>query len=295
MTIATGSLEGVKILNGRQAEATLAAPIAEAGQNLNLQGFRILITDDVEANREFFAHVLRRAHAECLFACDGQEAVETMRRESCDLILMDIQMPVMDGYAATAALRAAGVCVPIVAITANGTDDDKQRCRDIGFTGYLTKPISIASLLRGVGEQLGVTVEQKPLPARREPAATAIQATSSPTARAERTCTTRPPATLPVDPVFRDFATRFVRKVTDALPEIMSAIDDSNSTTLSGLAHWIKGTGGTVGLPGLTEFGKELHTMAHTEDYAGARSIVVELQSMLTALQLESQCELAVR
>ncbi|MBC7967886.1 MAG: response regulator [Fuerstia sp.] len=295
VTIATGPLEGVKILNGRQAEATLAAPIAEAGHNLNLQGFRILITDDVEANREFFAHVLRRAHAECLFACDGQEAVETMRRESCDLILMDVQMPVMDGYAATTALRAAGVRIPIVAMTANGTEDDKQRCRDIGFTGYLTKPISIASLLRGVGEQLGVTEDQKPLPARREPAATAIQETSSPAARVERTCSTRPIVTLPVDPVFRDFATRFVRKVKDALPEIMSAIDDANSTTLSGLAHWIKGTGGTVGLPGLTEIGKELHTMAHTEDYAGARSIALELQSILATLERESQCEVAVR
>ena len=82
VTVATGPLDGVKILNGRQAEATLAAPISEAGLTLNLTGLRILITDDVEANREFFAHVLRRAHAECLFACNGQEAVNTMQRES---------------------------------------------------------------------------------------------------------------------------------------------------------------------------------------------------------------------
>ena len=292
VTIATGPLDGVKILNGRQAEETLHAPTVEAAQNLhlNLKGFRILITDDVEANREFFAHVLRRAQAECLFACNGQEAVETMRRESCDLILMDIQMPVMDGYAATSALRAAGVRIPVVAITANGTEDDKQQCRELGFTGYLTKPISIASLLRGVGEQLGMALEQTLLPVRREPAATVIEVESSSTKSVERIGTTRRALTLRRDPVFRDFATRFVRKVHDALSEIMSAIDHSNASTLSGLAHWIKGTGGTVGLPGLTDIGRELHALANAEDFAGARIIALELQAIVERLQHESQC-----
>ena len=294
LTTATGPLDGVRILNGCEAEATLVGPIAEARLNLDLTGFRVLITDDVEANREFFAHVLRRAHAECRFACNGQEAVESLRRESFDLILMDLQMPEMDGYAATTTLRAAGVRIPIIAITANGTEDDKQRCREIGFTGYLTKPISIASLLRGVGEQLGVVMEQPVLPLQQEPSATAIRATSSARAGHERTSTARPGLILPVDPVFRDFASRFVRKINDAIPEIMSAIDNSNGTTLSGLAHWIKGTGGTVGLPGLTEIGRELHRMAHAEDYAGAHIIVLELQAIVAKLQHESQCQLAI-
>ena len=295
VTIATGPLEDVKILNGRQAEATLLAPVAEAGQNLNLKGYRILITDDVEANREFFAHVLRRAQAECLFACNGLEAVETMRRETCDLILMDIQMPVMDGYAATEMLRSAGVRVPIVAITANGTEDDQQRCREIGFSGYLTKPISIASLLRGVGEQLGVPVELTRLPIRTAQSATANQVKSLAAAQREKAQGTRLLMALPVDQVFRDFATRFVRKVHDAIPEMMSAIEDSNGTTLSGLAHWIKGTGGTVGLPGLTDIGQELHALAKAEDYAGAHIVALELRAVVERLQRESQSQLAVQ
>jgi len=295
MTISTGPLNGVKILNGRQAEATLLAPIDETAQNLNLKGFRILITDDIEANREFFAHVLRRAHAECLFASNGQEAIDLLTRESCDLILMDIQMPVMDGYTATKMLRADGVRIPIIAITANGTEDDKQQCRDIGFTGYLTKPISIASLLRGVGEQLGVALEQTLLPVRREPSVSALQVKLSPTEKVERNVASRMAVILPVDPVFRDFATRFVRKVSDALPEIMSAIDDSNGTTLSGLGHWIKGTGGTVGLPGLTDIGRELHAMAKADDFAGARGVALELQAIVETLQRESQCEQVIQ
>lgn len=147
VTIATGPLNAVRILNSREAEASLVTPTAEATLNFNLGGYRILITDDVEANREFFAHVLRRAQAECVLACNGQEAVNALHREDFDLVLMDIQMPVMDGYRATHEIRQNGFQIPIVAITANGTEADKTQCRDAGFSGYLTKPISIASLL----------------------------------------------------------------------------------------------------------------------------------------------------
>ena len=87
---------------------------------------------------------------------------------------------------------------------------------------------------------------------------------------------------------------RFVRKVHDALPEIMTAIDDTNGTTLSGLAHWIKGTGGTVGLPGLTDIGSELHAMAKAEDYSSARILVLELQAIVSRLQRDAQCEPAI-
>lgn len=299
VTIATGPLNEVRILNGQEAEATLVAPLAEATLNLNLSGYRILITDDVEANREFFAHVLRRADAECILACDGQEAVNAVQREEFDLILMDIQMPVMDGYQAAHAIRRNGVQIPIVAITANGTDDDKADCRNAGFTGYLTKPISISSLLRGVGEQLGVSLEQS------APKHAVVSAAEQKTAllmtnvassmQLEQTAIQRPGLVLPADPVFRNFATRFVQKVSDSLPEIESSIHKADAEKLSNLAHWIKGTGGTVGLNGLTEIGRELHAFAKSRNFAGAYALIPELHSVLKTLRHESQCELSAR
>jgi len=296
VTITTGSLTDVRILNGREAEATLVTPIRETQQNLNLKGFRILIADDVEANREFFAHVLRRCQAECVFAENGQEAVDLMRRESCDLILMDIQMPVMDGYTATQTLRSSGIKIPVIAITANGTDEDKQRCQEAGFTTYVTKPISIAMLLRAVDEQLKVSQEQAPSPIQSKSSMPVIRvesiAVAATPASSESTFAARGEVTLPVDPIFRDFAVRFVRKVSDSLPQIVSSIESSDGTTLSGLAHWMKGTGGTVGLPVLTEIGRELHAMAKADDYSGAHRVVLELRAILTKLQHDSQCEL---
>ncbi len=297
VTIATGPLNAVSILNVKEAEATLVAPMPEATLNIDLSGFRILITDDVEANREFFAHVLQRAHAECVLVCNGQEAVNAMQREEFDLILMDIQMPVMDGYQATQAIRSNGFQIPIVAITANGTDDDKTDCKDAGFTGYLTKPISIASLLRGVGEQLGVSFGHAS-PKHVTVSATEQNANPPQTGIALSKENIQSPnqrsgLSFPSDPVFRKFAIRFVQKVSDSIPEIESAVEHEDAEKLSNLAHWIKGTGGTVGLNGLTEIGRELHSFAKFNDFAGAVSLVLELRDVLSSLRRQAECELS--
>jgi CheY-like chemotaxis protein len=299
VTIATGPLDDVRILNSREAEASLVAPTAEATLNLNLAGYRILIADDVEANREFFAHVLRRAHADCVLACNGQEAVNALHGEDFDLVLMDIQMPVMDGYRATHEIRRNGFQIPIVAITANGTDADKTQCRDAGFTGYLTKPISIASLLRGVGEQLGVSPDHTQLkhvasPIPEQNVHQTVDNDALPKDR-QQSSMQRSGLSLPTDPIFRDFATRFVQKVLDSLPEIESAVENADVEKLCNLAHWIKGTGGTVGLNGLTEIGRELHSFAHAGDFAGAYVVILELRTALAALRHESQKYLSSR
>ena len=259
VTIATGPLDGVKLLSAQEAEATLTAPNSDAQLNLSLAGFRILIVDDVEANREFFSFVLERSEAECLFATNGQEAVDALQNEEVHLVLMDMQMPVMDGYTATQVLRAEGVDIPIVAITANGTDADRQRCHEAGCSGYLTKPISMAGLLRGVAEYLGVSPDQT-LPDQTldaDPVQTQRPATV-PSARQpaiHSSSNTRSEFSLPADPVFREFATRFVVKVQSAIPALNLAIEHSDGATLAKQGHWLKGTGGMVGLPVLTEVG----------------------------------------
>ena len=204
-------------------------------------------------------------------------------------------MPVMNGHEATHAIRARGIQTPIIAITANGTDSDKQACQDAGFTGYLTKPISIAALLRGVGNQLGVALERTPSPCASELASTAnrpgVIATQQMPVNNQRSLTARTGLTLPTDPVFRDFATRFVQKVSDSLPDLDAAIELKDKTKLSDLGHWIKGTGGTVGLQGLTDIGVELQAAAKSSDFVAAQNLVTELKSIVTMLQLESQLD----
>jgi HPt (histidine-containing phosphotransfer) domain-containing protein len=83
--------------------------------------------------------------------------------------------------------------------------------------------------------------------------------------------------------------------VLDSLPEIESAVDKADAEKLSDLAHWIKGTGGTVGLNGLTEIGRELHALAKSKDFFGAYILILELQAILVTLRHDSQHKLSTR
>jgi two-component system cell cycle response regulator DivK len=112
-------------------------------------GITILIVENEESNRTLMEKILGFAGYRCMVACNGQEAVEMFDHERPDLILTDISMPVMDGYEATAAIRARpdGATVPIVAVTAHAMAGDRERAIEQGCTGYLAKPYRTRELL----------------------------------------------------------------------------------------------------------------------------------------------------
>jgi CheY-like chemotaxis protein len=101
---------------------------------------RVLLVEDNEVNQKVALRMLERCGIRAQLVSNGAEAVERVRNEAFDLVLMDCQMPVMDGYAATAAIRAFSK-VPIVAMTANALAGDRERCLAAGMDDYVTKPI----------------------------------------------------------------------------------------------------------------------------------------------------------
>lgn len=123
---------------------------AAFGQARQMQPARILVVDDSDTNRDLTQLMLRRAGARVEGADNGLEAVQAAVRDSFDLILMDMQMPVMDGYSATREIRAQGIDVPIIALTAYAMDFDEKKCRGAGCSGHLTKPIDADDLLSAV-------------------------------------------------------------------------------------------------------------------------------------------------
>ena len=155
VTIATGPLDGVRILDapagGRHAKSAAGT---EPDALPSLAGVRVLVVEDGDTNRKLIGLVLQRAGVEVTMAENGRIGADLALKDPFDLILMDMQMPVMDGYTAATLLRQHGLTTPIIALTAHAMKGDQDKCLAAGCSGYVTKPIDADLLVRTVAEML---------------------------------------------------------------------------------------------------------------------------------------------
>ena len=132
---------------------------AKVGRTPKPASLHVLLAEDNAVNRLLAARLLENEGHQVRAVVSGQEAVAACRVERFDLILMDVQMPDMDGFEATAAIRslerARGTHVPIVAITAHAMKGDRERCLQAGMDGYISKPIHRLELLQEIARQCG--------------------------------------------------------------------------------------------------------------------------------------------
>jgi two-component system sensor histidine kinase/response regulator len=119
---------------------------------LELRSARILLAEDNLVNQKVAVGLLRKLGYTCEVVGNGLEVLRSLEQRCFDLVLMDCQMPECDGYEATRRLRQRGLCVPIVAMTANAMAGDRERCIEAGMDDFLTKPVSPAAL-RAILEQ----------------------------------------------------------------------------------------------------------------------------------------------
>ena len=117
---------------------------------------RVLLVEDNEMNRDMLSRRLSRKGFEVLMAVDGQQAIEMTSQVSPDLILMDMSLPVLDGWEATRRLKAdpASSCIPVIGLTAHAMDGDREKCLQAGCDEYDTKPIDLPRLLEKISAQL---------------------------------------------------------------------------------------------------------------------------------------------
>jgi two-component system cell cycle response regulator DivK len=108
---------------------------------------RILLVEDNEMNRDMLSRRLIRKGYEIVIALDGSEAVALALSVKPDLILMDMSLPVLDGWEASRRIKASDPAVPIIALTAHAMDGDEQKARDAGCDDYDTKPVELVRLL----------------------------------------------------------------------------------------------------------------------------------------------------
>ena len=117
---------------------------------------KILIVEDNEMNRDMLSCRLTRKGYEIEMAVDGQEGLDMMRSWSPDLVLMDMGLPVLDGWEATSQAKADGELsgIPIIALTAHAMEEDRQKALAAGADDFDTKPVNLAGLLEKIEKQL---------------------------------------------------------------------------------------------------------------------------------------------
>ena len=141
LTVATGPLEDVELLTGVSEATFLSKSEKPVETSLpDLEGLCVLVVDDGDDNQLLLSHLLKKSGAEVTIASNGQIAVDTVMKQQShtpfDLILMDIQIPILDGCQATELLRKHGFDLPIIALTAHARPEDRQQSIDVGYNDF---------------------------------------------------------------------------------------------------------------------------------------------------------------
>ncbi len=302
-TLAIETPRDVPILSPDEAMSRVGDSRVRAFKKVALNGTRVFVVDDGETNRHLISLLLEDAGGVVFSATNGEEALEQLLIENLDVdvVLMDMQMPIVDGYSAARQLREAGYQRPIVAITANAMLGDEARCRQSGCSGYLTKPIDLDALLRTVldysqsqGGNASSDSNEFSSECRIEMAdcqcSVSMNSTLATDDETPELSDSSADGVLPSD-WLRSFALELVDRVTGVLPSMYQATDVGDLDEIARHLHWIKGSGGTVGLERLSDLaviGEEALAEANLEDVL---QTVQEIERFIVQAKLEkSMC-----
>ncbi len=227
----------------------------------------VLVVDDGEANRRLIELVLGRAGAKVTSVENGLEAIKMLSERDFEMVLMDMQMPVLDGYTTTRRLRSVGLKTPIIALTGNAMKGDREKCLDAGCDDFLPKPVDIDKLLRRTVRFLGPADATSTSAADDCKSETVDSASGShsleetfltehvnaPSREAADDDAEAIYSTLPMDdPEFHEIVVDFVDRLDTRLEGMAASLEAADYGAVRGDAHWLKGAGGTVGFPAFT-------------------------------------------
>jgi len=247
---------------------------------------RILVAEDNEPNRRFAMYLLESLGHRADFAANGRAAVEAWERSAYDVIIMDCQMPEMDGFEATREIRRleAALCADgsertyILALTANAVRGERERCLAAGMDDYLSKPYT--------GQQLGAALKEHR--GRLGPAAPATAGPTPPAAvGVDRQCLDQLCASIG-DHGVRDIIEAFLVDLLRQTPEISVLVRAGRQSEAAHVAHSLRGIGLSLGL---VQFGSQLREI-EDQAKAGAETGLAPLLERLPAAAEQAQAEL---
>jgi CheY-like chemotaxis protein len=235
-----------------------------------LPALRILLVEDSPENRTITVAFLQDTPYRVEIAENGAVAYEKFTAGYYDLVLMDRQMPVMDGLTATRAIREWEEAnhrppTPIIALTASAMKADQKKCVAAGCTAYLTKPIRQEVLLQAIKEHSMVA-----------------------SASAKEESSRKDTILVRANPKFADLIPGFLQNRRHDVIEMLDALDRGDFETVESLGHDMKGAGGNYGFQAITDIGAALEQAAESADTDASRKWVDELSRYLDRVELVS-------
>jgi len=246
---------------------------------MRMQG-HVLLVEDNPINQGVAKAMLSKLGLKFQLAGDGAQAVDRVREADFDLVLMDCQMPVMDGYQATAAIRqlpdGRGLALPILALTANAMQGDEQLCRDAGMSGFLAKPYTLASLHAALSEWLPGVAQPAPTPA---PATVprSVNAAQAPSPSTINMATIQ--ALRELDDgegmeLVSQLVSSFLKSADDNFARLTAAAAGGDAKALSQVAHSLKSSAANLGAEALATCYRELETCGRQGRIEDARALL---------------------
>jgi len=275
LTIATGSLAGIALITPEQAapaQDSIDAP--EQRARWVFPNKRVLVVDDGPENRELVRLVLEELGLAVEEAENGLVGVRKTLTGEFDAVLMDVQMPELDGLSATRRLRDNGCTLPIIALTAHAMKGFEKKLQEAGSSGWLVKPIDIDLMIETLARLLGGRRIDELDAAPPESASGMSSIADAPTGM--------PIVSRLADkPRLHATVRRFVERLDSQIAAMDEAFRDGRLAELADLAHALKGTGGTVGFDEFTEPALRLEQAAKDADTIGIERSLIELRSLV--------------
>jgi two-component system, sensor histidine kinase len=238
---------------------------------------KVLVAEDVITNQKLMNHLLGKMGLEVVTVDDGNKAVQKAVSQSFDMIFMDIQMPNMNGYEATQAIRKQGIKTPIIALTAYAMPGDDHKCIEAGCDDYLSKPLMYTKLVKTIFKYLGGATST-------ENADLAEKSDSSKDNRKDVDMVkntdevvvdwTKVTAGGLDEQIIKEVLPTYLEESKKHLQGLVSAVDTSNTKEVKLHAHAMKGAGRNLGIVRLSEVAGQLETMATQGDLSQAQELL---------------------
>jgi CheY-like chemotaxis protein len=258
---------------------------------------RVLVVEDQPLNREVAIGILASLGLQAQTANDGRQALEMLQKQRFDLVLMDCEMPVMDGFSATAALRRCepeGTHVPVVALTADATAAGREACLSAGMDDYLAKPFRREALHGMLAQWLGDRTQSQPA---KESEAGASMIASMPSGDpvldgATLDALRALPRSGRKD-MLEHIGELYLSDSRNLIASIEESLGAGNSADLARAAHAWRSYNGNVGALGLARLCRELEDAARQGNFAAAQEIYAQIRTL--HVRVRDELEFAMR